>query len=60
MIVSVVLRFTQEQWDSVGEDVLDGVFCGVRADYMEANKLALELRRNDSRNIYFVRRIRLK
>ena len=59
MIVSVVLKYTQEQWETVDEDAYNGVFMGVRAEYSEAQKYALELRRKDSRCVYAIRRVRV-
>jgi len=60
MIVSVIVRYTQSEWDSVEREAYDPDFIGIRAYGWEAHAFARECRMKDSRNVYVVRKIRIK
>lgn len=60
MIVCVILRYTQSEWNSADIEAYDPDFIGIRADNWEAHMFARDCRTKDSLGVYVVRRIRLK
>ena len=60
MIVSVIVRYTQSEWDSVEREAYDPDFIGIRADAQEAHAFARDCRMKDSTSVYVVRKIRIR
>lgn len=60
MIVSLILRYSQSEWDSAEREAYDPDFIGARMDNREAHAFARECRMKDSTGVYVVRRIRIK
>lgn len=59
MIVNLILRYSQSEWDSEDIGAYDPIYVGVRMYGWEAHAFARECRMKDSLNVYIVRKVKI-